>query len=193
MNYKIIFSKRRTISLSVTRDAELVVRAPQSASVSYIEDLVVKRKEWIEKALERQLSSVKKKTFSEGEMFLFLGKEYPLRIVKTYRSRLEFLDGFFLSEHKLPVAKKLFEQWYKTQAKKVVTERLSLHSQTMGLSVKKITIRNTSSRWGSCSSLGNVNFSYRLVLAPIEILDYVVVHELAHLVHQNHSSRFGVW
>ncbi len=153
--------------------------------------MVESRKGWIEKALARRKASSKTKAYVEGEKFLYLGKEYPLKIVSGYRRRLDFDEqSFYIAESNIIRAKKLFMDWYKEQAKEVLTERAKYYSGLMGLKFKKLTVRDTSSRWGSCSLAGNINFSYRLVLAPLEILDYVVVHELAHLEHHNHSKQF---
>jgi predicted metal-dependent hydrolase len=189
MDFQIIYSKRRTVSLMVNREGQVVVRAPKHAPLRFIENLIEQRRNWIQKALEHQ-SKNKPKQFVEGELFLYLGKEYPLHVVDGYRSRVVFEDAFYISQVKLPQAKKLFQDWYKQQAKEILLERVKYYSDLLDVQFKKITIRDTSSRWGSCSSSGSINFSYRLVMAPLEILDYVVIHELAHTKHHNHSKEF---
>ena len=168
----------------------MVVRAPKRASPQFIETLVGQRQDWIKKALSRFGQTAAPKQFIEGELFLYLGKEYGLRILESYRSRLVFDNAFYISRLKLGQAKKLFKEWYKQQAQIILTERAKFFSAQMHVTYNKITVRDTSSRWGSCSTKGNINFSYRLIMAPQDILDYVVVHELAHLVHHNHSKLF---
>jgi predicted metal-dependent hydrolase len=80
--------------------------------------------------------------------------------------------------------------WYRNQAKQVLTEQAARYACSTGLSYKKINITGAQKRWGSCSSSGNLNFSWRLVMAPMEVVEYVIVHELVHLREQNHSARF---
>ena len=189
MDIQIIYSQRRTVSLMVNREGQVMVRAPKHTPLRFIEGLIEKRRDWIRQALEHYYRNPGKQ-FTEGELFLYLGKEYPLRVLDGYRSRLVFENAFYISRVKLPAAKKLFQDWYRQQAKEILQKRTAYHANNMGLRFKKITIRDTSSRWGSCSSAGNLNFSCRLIMAPPEIADYVVVHELAHLQHQNHSKQF---
>ena len=87
-------------------------------------------------------------------------------------------------------AAQLFEQWYRQQARTVFTERVELYAQKYGFEYAKIRISSARTRWGSCSSKGTLSFTWRLVMAPLEIVDYVVVHELSHLREHNHSKAF---
>ncbi len=191
MEYKIIFSKRRTVALMVNRDGQVVVRAPKRVSVKFIGGLINKKRDWIKKAIEHHLSHLKTTQFAEGEMFLYLGQQFPLHISNDYRRRLVFEDKvFYISRFKLGQAKKLFEVWYKRQAQIILAERVKYYVGQMGVGFNKMTIKSSMTRWGSCSSAKNINFSYRLIMAPMEIIDYVVIHELAHLKHQNHSAGF---
>ncbi len=190
MDYKIVFTKRRTVALTVNRTGELIVRAPKRAPISFIEQLINKKSDWIKKALSLQLNRKNIKQFAEGETFLYLGKQYRLHIVDEYKSKLNFNGSFELSKYKISLAKNLFTDWYKIQAKSIILNRAKFYAGFMGLQFNKLTIKNMASRWGSCSNAGNINFSYRLIMAPLEVLDYVVVHELAHLKHHNHSAAF---
>jgi predicted metal-dependent hydrolase len=88
------------------------------------------------------------------------------------------------------LAEGILERWYRQQAKAVVSGALELYRERMGVTYESLVIKDQKTRWGSCSSKGNLNFSWRLILAPKSVLDYVVVHELAHLREMNHSSRF---
>ena len=188
MQYRIIYSKRKSIGLTVNRNAEIVVRASTRHPKYLIENFVEQHLEWIQKALERRQTL--KKQFAEGEMFLYLGQEFPLRILEGYRSKLVFENGFFLSKFQQHKAKKYFEDFYKQKAKEVLLERSKLYGGVMNASFKKLNITGANTRWGSCSSSGSINFSWRLVMTPLEVIDYVVVHELAHVTHKNHSKKF---
>jgi predicted metal-dependent hydrolase len=95
-----------------------------------------------------------------------------------------------LGKPKPQMIHELLKEWYKQNAKAIIKERVQMWSHTMKLSYNRITIKDQRTRWGSCSTLRNLNFNWRLVMAPLAVLDYVVVHELAHLVEMNHSARF---
>lgn len=189
MDIKIVYSNRRTISLTVNRMGEVILRAPKRISQSSLQKFVQRHQDWI---LKRHAEAkLKQKKFVEGELFWYLGKQYPLLILEAPKRRLLFENAqFFISRQQLHKARNLFLDWYKNQALEVLPDRVNHYASAMGLSPKKVSIRKAETRWGSCSRAGNINFSSRLVMAPREIIDSVVVHELAHLAHHNHSKSF---
>ncbi len=190
MDYRLFRSRRRTVSLCIS-EGQLVVRAPLRLPAPEIERFIALKQKWIQKHLQHSKAKAPAHAYNAGELFWYLGKQYPLLITDHFRSSVEF-DGasFHLSRHKAMHGKSVFEKWYRQQAEKLLAERTRYYAGLMELSYKRITIKDANSRWGSCSSLGNINYSLRLVMAPLEVIDYVVVHELSHLKHQNHSSRF---
>jgi predicted metal-dependent hydrolase len=191
MKYQLIRSPRRTVSLSFDREGELVVRAPNRASQKDVERFIEQKRAWIEKNRQRaQAQKSRKKQFAEGEPFLLLGKEYPLRVTPEFRSRMYFENGFVVSLFQMNKIKKLFEDWYKDKALEIIRPRVGHYSGLMGVEHQRISVKNTRSQWGSCSHAGNLSFSWRLIMAPPEVVDYVVVHELAHILHKNHSAKF---
>jgi predicted metal-dependent hydrolase len=127
----------------------------------------------------------------DGETFPFLGQSYPLTIVPRQRPAITF-DGstFRLAKSALPKAEDAFARWYKGQAASLLLERVLIYSRKHGFHYQKIRISSARSRWGSCSSSGMLSFTYRLVMAPPEVVDYVVVHELVHTQVKNHSKTF---
>ena len=149
MDYEIIYSKRRTLSLSV-KEGRLIVRAPMRTPGRVIEEAVTSHKGWIEKHIEEQ------------------------------KKRVDISNS--LTEEEI--------REFKKKAKRVLTDKTVYFSRIMGLKYGRITITSAKTRFGSCSSSGNISFSWRLILKPEAAIDYVVVHELAHLVEMNHSSRF---
>jgi predicted metal-dependent hydrolase len=187
--YEIIYSKRKTIALTISRDGLLVIKAPLRVNLNLVKNFVDSKRNWIQRHILKA-KAAEPKSFLEGELFWYLGKQYPLRIVTDRKQGLEFTDAFYLSDYRVPKAREYFLLWYREQAKKILQQRCAIFAQQMGVTFKNITIRDTDTRWGSCSSLGNLNFCYRLVMAPLPVIDYVVVHELSHLVHKNHSVRF---
>lgn len=179
MNFKIdqlILSKRRTITIQIKSDASLVIRAPKRVDQKRIFDFVEKKKNWIittqQKILARNLERNKKiaahKWASENGILL-LGERLE---------NISFKDK--LSE----------TNWYKKEALKYIKPQLDFFAKKSGYNYKNLKINSANKRWGSCSSKGNINFSWRLIKAPKEIVDYVIAHEVSHLAHQNHSKKF---
>ncbi len=190
---KIIRSRRRTIALEVTRDAGLIVRAPYRTPFDFIKKVVLKKRFWIKEKQEFVRDRCKKaipKEFVSGEGFLYLGNMYKLEFVDDLGIPIVFNNGFQIARKNLDAVKAILTAWYKEQAYQKISERVSWHSSLSGLKYNKIKLSDAQKRWGSCSVKGNLNFSWRLIMAPLRVIDYVVVHELAHLEEKNHSKRF---
>lgn len=190
---KIIRTKRKTISLQITENATLIVKAPFNTDDKTIEKVIVNKKEWIEKNLKKinaRNYKFKPKEFVNGEGFLYLGKYYKLTIVEEQDVPLKFDNRFYLSKNALSNAKEVFIHWYKKEAHKKISERVEYYAKKTGFKYNKINITNAQKRWASCSFNNNLNFSWRLIMAPLSIIDYVVVHELCHTVEKKHSKKF---
>lgn len=190
---KIVFSKRKTIALQMTQNATLVIKAPLNTSEDSIWKIVNKHKNWIckkKREIEsRELRALPKK-FTDTEEFLFLGRYYRLYLVEDQKEALRFQDNFYLSKNALVRAKDVFIEWYKKTGYEKIAERAYWWAQRTGLKFSKINITRAQRRWGSCSKKGTLNFSWRLVMAPLSVIDYVIVHELVHLEEKNHGNLF---
>ena len=189
----IVHSKRKTVALIIQLDGTLTVRAPLRMPDVHLQEYIQNHTEWIrEKQAQAKASPpTPKKHFVDGETFLYLGKAYPLTIVAHQRSALTFSGSkFHLANSNLPKARGAFIRWYKAQALTVISERVALHAEKNGFTWRKIRISSARTRWGSCSTNGTLSFTWRLVLAPPQVIDYVVVHELAHTQIKNHSPKF---
>jgi len=191
---EIIRSRRKTIALQVSHDARLIVRVPYSISEKLIKKVIHEKRLWILKKQEQAKEKYKKvysKEFVNGEGFLFLGNSYKLYIVDNCEFSLIFNnENFFLSKKFLNKAKDVFIKWYKEQSYKKFLERVEFYSKVSGITYNKLKITNARKRWGSCSSKGNLNFTWRLIMAPLQVIDYVIVHELVHIKEKNHSKNF---
>ncbi len=152
---RVIRSGRRTLSLEITKEAQVLVRAPYRLSRSEIEKFVQEKADW----LEKHLKEVKNKLEDR--------KEHPVR--PLYMEEIRRLAD---------------------EAMRVLPEKAAYYAPKVGVSYGRITIRNQRTRWGSCSGKGNLNFNCLLMLAPEQVQDYVVVHELCHRLEMNHSARF---
>ena len=189
---QIIRSKRKILALIVKPDGTLIVRAPLRASEKSIREFIQNSVSWIEKKRAQALAALPPapRQYAQGEMFLYLGNAYPLEIIKGQKKPLLLEENFKLAESAQSNARQVFERWYRAQAKEKLTERVDLYASQYAFQYKKIGITSARTRWGSCSASGALNFSWRLILAPLEAVDYVVVHELAHTVFHNHAKRF---
>jgi len=182
---------RRSIGLHIIEDGKLEVRAPYLMPKFFINRFVASKRDWIIKTKQtmRNRKHVAKVAYHEGSVFRLAGVPYTLHITEGNTIVLLGSQIFFPKKFLLHT-KHHMELWVRSFAKKYLTSRISFYAQKMNVSYKKITIRDTSSRWGSCSSSGTISFSYRLILTEPNIIDYVVIHELAHTVHHNHAKEF---
>jgi hypothetical protein len=190
---EIIRTKRRTIALQVCPDAALIIRAPFKASDNYINRLVERKRRWItrrQEAVKQQNRLIKDKEFVSGEGFMYLGETYKLYVEGAQCAPLVFDNAFHLAGDYQARGRQAFIKWYKEQARYKIPERASLYLSKTGLQCNKIGITNARGRWGSCSRNGNLNFTWRLIMAPLPVIDYVAAHEVAHLEHKNHSREF---
>jgi predicted metal-dependent hydrolase len=189
---KIVRSRRRTIALVITPEARLIVRAPLRASAAMIDELVREKQGWIRKTVAKmkQRPQVMVHAYAEGEVFFFLGREYPLHIVDDGRAAIERTDRLCVSQTLQPDIRHELKRWYVREAEKEIRARCMWFSMTTGYTPVSVRISDARQRWGSCTSTGGINFSWRLIQAPLEIVDYVIVHELVHLRQPDHSKKF---
>jgi hypothetical protein len=190
---EIVRTHRRTLAIIIDDDGKLVVRAPLRLARAAIDDFVSSKQKWIaakqEQARTRKMLFAPKRYVS-GEPFLYLGESYPLQVQDKQRPSLVFSSGFRLARAAQPRAARAFERWYRRRALQVVSERVACFSAQHGFQHNGIKITSARKQWGSCGPKGDLRFAWRLVMAPLPIVDYVVVHELVHLRHRNHSKRF---
>lgn len=160
MNVKIIRSNRKTLAIQINPDLSVTVRAPMYAPQSDIERILREKEGWIQKHIEKIREQEEKKKETQGES----------------------VESEYLTNEEI---KKLADK-----ALQHIPKRVSYYAKQIGVTYGKITIRNQKTRWGSCSSKGNLNFNCLLMLTPPEVIDYVVVHELCHRKEMNHSVAF---
>ena len=189
---KTIRSRRRTIALEITSGATLVVRAPLRASAGDIEEIIRQKSSWI----LRKIGEIKQRPFSPGheyavgELFLYLGRSYPLQIVDNGSMTIERSDRLYIPSTLMPDIRNQLKRWYIEEARREIPARCMYFSLKTGHLPVTIRITDAQQRWGSCTPKGGVNFSWRLIQAPPEMVDYVVVHELVHLIQPDHSKKF---
>ena len=189
----------RRKSASISLDGNLVkVTVPKSLSDRRIRDLIGKRTPWIKSKLKEQSlrPSSKPKEYVSGETVPYLGKNYRLKVVEGKIPSIKMVGGYLVAtilnceRNRQDAVKSLLEDWYIRQAKRRLKEKTDRLSKIVGVNPKSVSIKNYKSRWGSCSSNGDLTYNWRIILAPHRIVDYVVVHELCHLLEHNHSPRY---
>lgn len=188
---KIIRSRRKTIALVVSDNALLIVRAPMATTLEYIQNLVFKKRVWINKKQQQVLQQgrfIKNKEFVDGEDFLYLGQLYKLKIWPG--ESIVVTDVLNFPIKYIKVGRPIMTAWYKQRALEIITKRARFYSQLTGWNFKSIKITRAVKRWGSCGPSGSINFSWRLAMAPLAVIDYVVLHELVHVVEKNHAAKF---
>ncbi len=196
--------RRRTIEISVDAARGVVVAAPVRATIASIEDLVRRRAPWILQRLAAREAATARagREWVTGEGVLYLGREYRLRVDDTdgVAAPEVRLDGEWLEVRLSGKGKgeggtgqevaAMVEQWYRWSAGRELPQRVAVYAPLLGVEPRQVLVRHQERRWGSCARDGTLRFNWRLVMAPLPIVDYVVVHELCHLRHLNHGPQF---
>ncbi|MCC2624929.1 MAG: hypothetical protein K0R14_802 [Burkholderiales bacterium] len=196
-NVKIIFKRIKNINIRVKQDLEVVVTAPMRTSKSTINAIIASRQDWINKQLEyfKQRQILPKK-YEHGEEFKFLGKIYPIKISQAKTGMVSLnADHLELSlpEDNISVGIRaiLVNSWYKEQAHRHFMPILERYTQIVDKKINKVVIRQMKTRWGSCNpQKGYINLNLELIKKPVPAIEYIILHELAHLTHYNHDHKF---
>jgi predicted metal-dependent hydrolase len=196
-NVNIIKSARRkTMALKVNHRG-VSIHIPSNLSLTTAKKFIVQKTTWIQHKLEQQAvhPSIEKQ-YIEGEIFLLLGEPYTLRFhsqetALSVNNVEDYLDvkGRLNRASKTSIQKALIH-WYKQHAEQYLNTQTQFWAEETGLQPRSITVKTYKARWGSCKINGDIQFNWKLILAPVDVIDYVIVHELCHLAHHNHSALF---
>ncbi len=198
--------RRRSLAIHINQQAQVRVMAPECEETHRIEAFVRQHASWIARKLEEMEKWLEKRRliprFCDGEKLLFLGREYPLQIQPTSKQKMSVdfrEDEGWCVSFPLPLSRKnpssavkeAMGRWYKQQALEILGCRVFHFSRRMELEPLKITVKKQKTMWGSCHpQQRSINLNWRIVMAPLEVIDYVVVHELCHIHVPNHSLKF---
>lgn len=188
--------RARQYRLQVKSDGQVTVVIPRLGTERFVNRFLESHTDWLKKTHSRareKMAQHPPRGFNNGSIFYYLGEAWPLviRPAQGRRGMVKFSGGYMVAH--VPsgkTTKSVIEDFYKQKASEAIYDRLEFWNEHYGFSFNRVTFRNQKSRWGSCSAQRNLNFNWRLVMAPIEVIDYVVVHELCHLAQMNHSARF---
>jgi len=188
--------RRKRASLVVHPDNRIEVLAPLDMPVSHIDEWVQSKQQWIERRKQfnsRHRTHLEPKTFTHGESFDLLGKPYNLQLQTGCDYHIEVKSDALMYQGPRTDAASVKQQltsWYQDYARQYIRQRSDDFRQQTGLSASLVDIKAYRSRWGTCHHDGRIYLNWRLIMAPPLIIDYVLVHELAHLKHHNHSPAF---
>ena len=182
--------KRKTIDLVVTPDAELVVRAPCETSIETIERCITRRRKWINEKLLLVKNISEQHPIIEvrdGVSIPYLGDDYIISILDVSEISVA---GKTIQIPSIYADRQSLLDWLYHQAEEFILERVNFYSRQIGATYSSIQITDAKARWGSCGRAGGLNFSWRLIMCPMPVIDYVVVHELSHLQYRGHTTSF---
>jgi len=194
LEYKIIRANRTTIGITVERDRKVVVRVPQQASEQAVTAAIESRRFWIWQKLRdphKYPDPAPHKEYVAGETFLYLGQQHALHLTKGEGGPVRLVGKHFeMSVSDRRSGDALFRSWYLAQAKEKLRPRIAAFATEMGVVYSRIWVRDLKYRWGSCTPGGTLSFNWRIIQAPMIVVDYLIVHELAHVLEPNHSQEF---
>ncbi|MGP8152770.1 MAG: M48 family metallopeptidase [Smithella sp.] len=189
--------RRKTISLQIGNNSEIRICAPYFTPVAEINRFIEEKQNWIFKAIQKRSQALllhKEKDYVTGEIFYYLGQSYPL---EAHFEPLENTGVIFWDNHfflncptNRDMRKYYFVLWYKKKAREHISARVEYFNRKLNFQPRGIRITSAKQRWGSCSEDNSLAFSFRLMMAPPEVIDYVIIHELMHISQKNHSSKF---
>ena len=195
VNCEIKRSRRKTVALYVFPDKRVEIRVPLLYNVNDVEPFLVKHSRWLFNRLDsKDAAQVMPKRFVDGELHYFLGKQYPIKVNVASRNSAVFQnESIVITTKSLELVESILDRWYMEQAKRVFQEiaiPLVKQMEKYNVAPKSFAIRKMKTRWGSCSRKGSISLNLHLIKLPEQCIKEVILHELCHLVHFNHSKEF---
>ncbi len=196
INYTVVRSaSRKKLTITVERDKAVVVHAPATTTEANIAQAVQSKRQWLFDKVNhpqkyQDLPHAPGKEVVNGESALYLGQEYQVALTDTASGGVEFSGRFLIPAVDQGKRTEVLKAWYVERAKQEISPRVALHSHELGVAVAQVNIVESRFSWGSCTTKDHVNFNWRLIKAPMFVIDYVIVHELAHLLEANHTPSF---
>ena len=190
--------RRKTVALKVSHNG-VSIHIPATLPLSTASAFVIQKTQWIQKKLHQQLNRplAIARQFIDGECYLYMGVDYPLSIItdKNIQNKIDF-DGehiSFVGSENTSTPKIIRAElinWYHRQATSHLQQKTLYFSDIIGVMPRSITVKNYKARWGSCNSRSDIQYNWKIIMAPADIIDYIIIHELCHIQHHNHSPAF---
>lgn len=199
IEYDLIFANRKTLGITVRPDRSVLVKAPEGSSLQKVDEKLRKKAPWILRQKQHFLSfepRITQRKYVSGEEVLYLGRQYQLQLVKANKEGVKYEGKFikvYTHDFDKDNVKRILDAWYRDKAEKwffQLAKPWVNKFETFNVSPKNIELKNMKYRWGSCSAKGRVLLNPELIKAPKPCIEYVIVHELCHLVHYGHTKDF---
>lgn len=189
-------NRRKSVDIRV-EDGAVSVVVPANTSAEKIDQLLAAKRRWIKEKItqHREMTPAATRRFVSGEAFSYLGRNYRLKVETGNFAPVKPLNGRLVvtvpkGTEQPHMVRNALVRWYKRQAELKLSEKVARFAPLVGVEPAGVGVRTFKSRWGSCTSKGNLEFNWQIMMAPNRMVDYVVIHELCHLIRHDHSPEF---
>lgn len=188
INVKQIRSNRTTIALNVDSSGMVILRTPHNVNSKLIDDFITKNRDWIITRVIESKRNIKTYNFTIGSSVPFMGEFYILKENSSLKSIN--MESMFIELPSSTNIKKQLLAWYKSYCRKEILKLVNHYTELLEITYNRVFIKNQKTRWGSCSGKRNLNFNWKIILTKPSLINYLVIHEVCHLVEMNHSKRY---
>lgn len=199
LDFNIIYKRRKTIGIYIDLYGRIELQVPKDTTKDTIISLIEDKWEWINqksKEMKDRIAGPTDKVYDHGEEFMYMGKAYPILIFSNTSDQQDYIVfevnqlHIYVKEHKDEAIKIVLKRFYYQQCKALIEKRIRIYQSEFKMKPRSIRITDDNSNWGTCNSRLELTFNWKLAMAPLEVIDYVVVHEMCHMVHLNHERSF---
>jgi len=199
MSFEIVYKKRESLGITIDVYGNVEVQAPKGTTDERVLQLIEEKWDWIQqksKEMKDRLLGQKVKIYDHGEMFLYLGKEYPIKVTQDINILQDYVvfEGdmlkIYVKQLEEAKIKQALKRFYYQECKKLVERSIRSYQKHFKTKPRSLRISDNNSNWGTCDSRQQLTFNWKLAMAPQQVIDYVVVHEMCHMVHLNHDRSF---
>lgn len=199
IQYNLTYKKRKDIGIYIDSYGHLEMQVPKETSQEKVVKVLEVKWDWILrtiKEMQERAAGHKEKTYAQGETFQYLGEAYPIEIVQDIAVKQDHVEiegeklVIYVKQHEDERIKQALKRLYYQKCKALVQTRIRFYQSSFKLKPRSIQISDCESTWGTCDSKRQLTFNWKLAMAPLEVIDYIVVHEMCHMVHLNHDRSF---
>lgn len=199
LSFELIYKNRKSVGIYIDFYGNVEVQAPKGTSEEKVLNIIEEKWDLIKqriKEMKDRLAGPKEMLYEQGERFLYLGKDYPILISEDKelkKDKVVFEQGtlyIYVKQFEKERIQKALKRFYYQQCKRLVEKRIQFHQNQFKIKPRSFRISDSKTTWGTCDGLRQLTFNWKLAMAPLEVIDYVVVHEMCHMVHLNHDRSF---
>ncbi len=199
IEYDILYKKRKTMGIYIDIYGHIEVRVPKETPENSIIQLIEGKWDWLQRTRKEMIARTagkKEKVYENGEVFQYLGDNYSIEIVLDIHCKQDHavIEGdkliLYVKQNEEERIKQALKRFYYQKCKAIVEKRIRFYQSNFKMKPRSIRISDNKSSWGTCDSNLQLTFNWKLAMAPLEVIDYIVVHEMCHMVHMNHDRSF---